>query len=372
MSARGLSAPVRIRSFVVAVVLATVVFTCGRTDLVSFELPIPTVDAGRDAGPMVDAGFEPFDAGVKPCLEGRFPLSPATPVVVLVLDKSGSMAERFGGPNTDTKWNALRDSLRTTLPAVNDTMELGLLLYPVSLNQSCSSFVRPNPEPARRQVPTIIQALDDAMPAGGTPTADAIQAAANSLLTRRTASSARALVLATDGVPNCNSVLNPRACVCSSTPPCSALACVDDERSVLRVANIADAGIPTYVIGIESSSAGSFEALDRMAVAGGRALPAMPGARRYYAATSSVELAQAFSSIRDQVARCTFLTSSVPNATGSIRVEANGVVVPFDPNGLMGWSWSDRPNGEVVFRGGACSQVMSGTQRLEAVVACGQ
>lgn len=172
----------RIRSLVVVVVLASAAFTCGRTEVVSYDFPTPTVDAGRDAGPMVDAGLAPFDAGTKPCLEGRFPLSPATPVVVLVLDKSGSMAERFGGPSTDTKWNALRDSLRQTLPAVNDTMELGLLLYPVSLNQSCSSFVRPNLDPALRQVPTIIQALDDALPAGGTPTADAIQTAANSLL----------------------------------------------------------------------------------------------------------------------------------------------------------------------------------------------
>ena len=362
----------RIRSLVVVVVLASAALTCGRTEVVSYDFPTPTVDAGRDAGTMADAGLVPFDAGTKPCLEGRFPLSPATPVVVLVLDKSGSMAERFGGPATDTKWNALRDSLRQTLPAVNDTMELGLLLYPVSLNQSCSSFVRPNLDPALRQVPTIIQALDDALPAGGTPTADAIQTAANSLLTRRTASSARALVLATDGVPNCNPVLNPRACTCSATPPCSALACVDDDRSILRVSNIADAGIPTYVIGIESNTGGSFEVLDRMAVAGGRALPAMPGERRYYAATNSTELAQAFSSIRDQVARCTFLTSSVPNATGSIRVEVDSVVVPFDPSGLTGWSWSDRANGEVVFRGPACAQVMSGVQRLEAIVACGQ
>lgn len=361
----------RIRSFVVAVVLATVVFTCGRTEVVTYDFPIPTVDAGRDAG-VLDAGLVPFDAGTKPCIEGRFPLAPATPVVVLVLDKSGSMAERFGGPTTDTKWNALRDSLRTTLPAVNETMQLGLLLYPVSINQSCSSFVRPNLDPALRQVPTIIQALDDALPAGGTPTADAIQAAANSLLDRRTASTARALVLATDGVPNCNSVLNPRTCVCSATPPCSALACVDDDRSVLRVSNIADAGIPTYVIGIESNTGSSFDSLDRMAVAGGRALPAAPGGRRYYAATNSAELAQAFSSIRDQVARCTFLTSSVPNATGSIRVEADERVVPFDPSGVMGWSWSDRPNGEVVFRGAACNQVMMGVQKLEAVVACGQ
>lgn len=357
---------------VVAVALAVGAFTCGRTDLVRYEfLPVP-VDAGRDAGPDagLDGGLDAgFDAGTKPCIEGRFTLSPAIPVVVLVLDKSGSMGAPFSGATT--KWEALRSSLRATLPAVDQSMQLGLLLYPVSEEQFCSSFVRPNPDPALGQVTAILTALENAMPAGGTPTADALEASVTSLLGRRTGSTARAVVLATDGEPNCNSNLDPRTCFCRM-PPCSSLECIDEDRSIARVANAADAGIPTYVIGIEGPGAIFGETLDAMAVAGGRPLPAMPGMKRYYAANSATELAQAFSTIRDQVARCTFLTSSVPNATGSIRVEADGVVVPFDPAGVAGWSWTDRPNGELVFRGASCTQVMGRMQRLEAVVACGQ
>jgi hypothetical protein len=354
--------------------------TCGRTELVRFEiLPMP-VDAGRDAGPDAgrdagadaghDAGFDAgvdagFDAGTKPCIEGRFTLAPATPVVVLVLDKSGSMNESI--PGALTKWDALRTSLRATLPAVDQSMELGLLLYPVSPEQACSAFVRPNPEPALGQVATILQTLDSTAPGGGTPTADALLAGFNSLQGRRTGSTARALVLATDGVPNCNFSLDPRACFCV-TPPCTAAECVDDDRSVDRVRAGADAGIPTYVIGIEAPGAVFTQALDRLAVAGGRALP---GTTKYYSATSAGELARAFSAIRDQVARCTFLTSSVPNAMGSIRVEVNGVVVPFDPTGQFGWNWTDRPNGELVFRGASCTQVMGQRLRLEALVGCG-
>lgn len=360
-------------AWLVAVVVA-VLSTCGRTDLVKYEvLPPAPVDAGRDAGvdggrdAGSDGGFDAgvVDAGTKPCLEGRFTLAPATPVVVLVLDKSGSMNEAL--PGAVSKWTALRTSLRATLPSVDRTMELGLLLYPVSPMQACSSFVRPNPEPALGQVATILMTLDGTTPAGGTPTADALQAAVNSLQGRRTGSTARALVLATDGVPNCNYALDPRTCFCVMAP-CTAAECVDDDRSVDRVSAAADAGIPTYVIGIEAPGAVFTQALDRMAVAGGRPLP---GAKRYYSATSATELSQAFSSIRDQVARCTFLTSSVPNATGSIRVEANGVVIPFDPSGQSGWSWTDRPNGELVFRGASCTQVMGQALRLEALVACG-
>lgn len=348
-----------------AAALLGAVVSCGRSDVLRFDPP--EVDAGFDAGPDggFDAGFDAgLDAGVdagKPCLEGRFTLTPAVPVVVLVLDSSGSMDEAFVGASS--KWDALVSSLRMTLPAVDRTMELGLLLFPVSRQQTCSSFVVPNPAPATGQVSTILSTLSRTMPAGGTPTADAIQAATASLLTRRTASAARALVLATDGVPNCNSSLTPATCLCLM-PPCSSLTCVDEDRSVLRVSNALDAGIPTYVIGIESPGQTFTGILDRLAVAGGR--PKSGGPERYYSASSAAELSQAFSTIRDQVGRCAYLTSSVPNATGSIRVEIDGQVVPLD-----GWAWTDRPNGELAFLGRTCDQAVA-ARRLEVVVACGQ
>lgn len=340
---------------------------CGRTALVRFEVfePLPDggVDGGRDAG--ADAGL-PFDAGVKPCVEGRFALTPAVPVVLLVIDKSGSMDQSFSG--IETKWEALGTALASALPAVDQTMELGLLFYPVGEDQTCSSFVSANPEPGLGRVATILQRLAEAEPAGGTPTADAVQAAENVLRTRRTASSARALVLATDGVPNCNAALDPRSCRCDSRR-CISVECVDDDRTVQRIASAADAGIPTYVVGIETLGASLTADLDRMAIAGARPLP--PGGKRYFSATSTTELAQAFTSIRDQVARCTFLTNSVPNATGSIRVELDGVVVPFDSSGQRGWNWNDRPNGELMFHGASCQQVMGMRRTLDAIVACG-
>lgn len=352
-----------------ALVLIVVTWVaCGRTEPVRYELLPGPMDAGRDAGP--DAGLDAgVDAGEKPCIDGRFPLNPATPVVVLALDKSGSMSQDFTG--AASKWEALRATLRTTLPSVDRTMELGLLLYPVSDEQACSSFSRPSPEPAVGQVSQILMTLDAIEPSGGTPTADAVFAATNSLLSRRTASTARAIVLATDGLPNCNGSNDPRTCRCP--PPmmaCRSIDCVDDDRTVSRITAAADAGIPTYVVGIETLGSTFETSLDRMAIAGGRPRP--PGGKRYYAASSGPELQQAFTTIRDQVARCTFLTASVPNATGSIRVESNGLVLPFDPSGMEGWNWTDRANGELVFRGMTCAQVMVGNPRLEAVVACGR
>jgi hypothetical protein len=172
-------------------------------------------------------------------------------------------------------------------------------------------------------------------------------------------------VLATDGVPNCNGFLRPQLCLCLM-PPCSAQECVDDERTVLRVREAFAAGVPTYVIGIESPNAAFTGVLDQLAEAGGRARTNAP--QKYYAAESAADLQTALTTIRDQVSRCTFLTSSVPNADGGIRVLYRGSEVPFDVN--QGWSWTDRANGELVFRGASCALVAGQAQALEVVVAC--
>jgi hypothetical protein len=372
--ARTLECASSVQRRIVLSVVAALAVACGRTDPLRFDpppFPPPPpgldveldagIDTGLDAGS--DAGLDAGLDGGKPCLDGRFSLTPAVPVVVLVLDRSGSMDDAF--PGATSKWDALVRSLSQSLPSVNQTMELGLLLYPVSRTQTCSASARANPEPALGTVPAILQALAMARPGGGTPTADAISGGVASLQGRRTASSARALVLATDGVPNCNSFLRPQLCLCLM-PPCTPQECVDDERTVRRVRDAFAAGIPTYVIGIESPNAAFTGVLDQLAEAGGRPRPNAP--QKYYAAESAADLQAALTTIRDQVGRCTFLTNSVPNADGGLRVLFRGTEVPLDVN--EGWSWTDRDNGELVFRGASCALVAGQAQALEVVVAC--
>jgi hypothetical protein len=270
------------------------------------------------------------------------------------------MEDPFQGATS--KWDALVRSLQQSLPSVDQTMELGLLLYPVSQSNACTAPTMAMPAPRLGNVSTILTTLGATAPGGGTPTANAILAGVASLQGRRTATSARALVLATDGVPNCNAQLAPRLCLCLM-PPCSAQECVDDQRSIERLRDALAAGIPTYVIGIESPNAVFTGVLDQMAEAGGR--PRVNAPRKYFAAENTQDLQTALTTIRDQVGRCTFLTSSVPNVDGGIRVLFRGGEVPFDPTGANGWSWTDRDNGELVFRGPACTQVMGQAQQLE-------
>ncbi len=371
----------RTRSSRTLIVAALLAWACGRTEVVRLDAePLPVPDAGRDAGGAdagpdagrdagIDAGVDagPVDGGDKPCIVGRFGLTPAVPVVGLVLDRSGSMGDPF--PDGVSKWDALRGALGATLPAVDQTMQLGLLLFPVSSTQECVPFASFNVPPATGQVQRILELLDAGSPVGGTPTAAAIDMAALHLRARRTASTAKALVLATDGAPICNGNLDPRTCTCLGQPPCRSVLCLDLDETSAAIARAADAGMPTYVIGLEATSEQLFvDALNAMALAGTRP---QAGAKRYYAATSRSELQRAFAAIRDQVSQCSYLTSSVPNAQGSIVVTRDGGRIPFDVTGDAGWRWTDRGNGELLIHGLDCTLANGRPGALEALVTCG-
>lgn len=327
---------------------------CGRTEVVRGEepLPPPVIDAGVDAGVRRDAGVDAgvrdagaVDAGFvpKPCIVGTFTLSAAEPVVMLVLDRSGSMDLVFSGT---TRWEALVDSLRATLPAVNQTMQVGGLAFPTNTSDDCVVPDQSGVWPARGNVPLLLATLDSIRPSGATPTADAIRVASQVLRGRRTGNAARAMVLATDGAPTC-------------TP--------DPLQDTLRgLRQAASEGIPTYVVGIADQPFFR-DALQQMAVAGSRP---RPGAQGFYSAQSSMELQLAFATIRDQVGRCSFLTNSVPNAGGSIVVTLDGVTLPLDPTGQRGWRWTDRDNGELALVGAACTTAIARPASVVVTVAC--
>lgn len=329
-------------------------FACGRTDVVTFDqLPV-SVDAGRDAGARdagldagVDAGFDAgIDAGFvpKPCIDGTFTLSPAEPVVMMVLDRSCSM-DTLISP-TQTRWEALVASLQATLPQVDQRMQLGGLAFPSSNADACVVPDVAGIWPARGNVPLLLANLSALTPSGPTPTQSALQVASQVLRGRRASNSARALVLATDGEPTCTSMP------------------LDDVLLELRHA--AADGIPTYVIGIADDPL-LRPSLQAMAVAGTRP---RAGGQAFYSAQSSAELQLAFRTVRDQVGACSFLTSSVPDADGGIRVTFEGVEVPVSTQAMPGWRWTDRDNGELTLVGAVCDRAIARPANLIVTVSC--
>ena len=310
------------------------------------------------------------DAGV-PCVPGVSSLTHAEPTVMFVLDRSGSMNTAMAnGRNSQSRWQALGSALGSALPSVDNAVAIGALFFPTAGagTQNCTVPSRADLTPAVGNVASLIRLMSGSATSGATPTATAIDTAAKLVLSLRTATAARALVLATDGAPNCNLSLNVGTCRCSVSTgrACpSTVECLDDTRAEQTIAKYQAAGVSTYVIGIQSQGDTQFaDVLNAMAVAGGR--PRSGAAESYYAASSETELSAALAAIRDQVGACTFLSSSVPDPNGAIVLNLDGVDVPAEA-----WMWGNVNNGELVLLGDACtSAAAERSPSLTATVQC--
>jgi hypothetical protein len=328
-------------------------------------------DVEMDASAVIDGSVDmtPDLTGVK-CMPGPIVFSRATPTVMLVLDRSGSMGEFFGV--NGNRWRSLTEGLAVALPSIDQTILLGALIFPApGGSQTCAVPTTANLTPAFGNVGPLINLMRASTPSGSTPTSDALTVAANQLFAVRAANGARALVLATDGAPGCNAALNPLLCVCASPTVqgrcTSALRCLDDVRTVATITGLAQKGLPTYVLGIQSSANAQFiQALNDMAVAGGR--PRSGNGDKFYAANSDAELQSALVSIRNQVGDCGFLLSGVP-PLGDVTVSLDGMVIPFDPNGKDGWTWVDQANGEIAIVGTSC-QIVNPNVKVDVQTVC--
>ncbi|MGC4093856.1 MAG: vWA domain-containing protein [Polyangiaceae bacterium] len=229
------------------------------------------------------------------CRSGTFPLERARPTLLFVIDRSRSMLDETADKRT--RWDVLNSALMSTLPPFDDTVAMGVMMFPLrgeNTSGSCMVAGAPDLMPGFHQASQVLKIVSSAYPAGLTPTSDAIGIAAQAMQSVRAATRARALVLATDGLPDCNPELNPATCQCSEPAVvcASATRCLDDARTMATLQNANAAGVPTYVIGIQDVDSNlNVAVLDAMADAGGR--PQLGLQHRYYAATSELELSSA-------------------------------------------------------------------------------
>lgn len=344
-----------------------------------------SIDASRDVQLVDDRSNVP-DVIEEPvgCVPGTFGLSPATSQLMFVLDRSRSMNYRLdrneeAPPGVMSRWTALRDALDLAITPFSSQIAMGARFYPMvnATGQSPGACQQDSTSvaiaPALNNAPTILSVFRDSQPIGGTPTAMALSLAAQQTSQRRAV--ARAIVVATDGAPNCNAALDPDNCVCTATTtaggrcgagtPDDGSNCLDDLQTVNVVKQIYDQRkIPVFVVGIGVTSDFA-STLDQMAVAGGRPRASSP---RYYRAETPAELSAAFTVVRDSVAKCSYVTPSAPNEPDLIDVSINGRLVSRDPTHLDGWDWIDREYGQLQLFGSACAAATS--VNVDATVVC--
>jgi len=165
-------------------------------------------------------------------------------------------------------------------------------------------------------------------------------------------------LLATDGEPNCaGGVVNAN----------------DDTGAQSAVTAAMNAGLPTFVVGIATTSdRGATNALNALAVAGGE--PQMNAATQYYAVTDTNSLLTALANILKAATPCTIPLTGVNGSLDKVAVtakDAQGNTVQIMEDPTNGWSYADPSMTAIVLNGTACTNLQSGSYtNFQFVYAC--
>lgn len=315
------------------------------------------------------------------------------PILYFVLDRSGSMGEAIEGTSL-TKYAAAQTAVGEVLESIGHRVRYGAVVYPATAEDSSCQAGRqvfpptlgdaPSSVPAGARGPVLrafLNRIGAFQPGGATPTAATLESVLPSIAG---AADRIAVVLVTDGAPNCNGDLGcpSSTCIpdieganflgwpCGTAQSCCDPAvlgpgaggnCIDGEATLAAVQRLAEAGIDTYVVGMPGSEAYA-NLLDRLAEAGGRARPTLPA---YYAVSDAAALGDALLEIGTGLAiQCEIELESTPPDPELVNLYFDGEVVALDPEN--GWDFGS-PSALSV-RGEACEMLRSGSIREVQIV----
>jgi hypothetical protein len=347
-------------------------------------------NAGSDAGIPIDV---PDVTCGEFCGETFLREVKDPPNLYFVVDRSGSMGELVERTSR-TKFQIARRVISEVLSKIGHRVRYGGAVFPsFEAPQECrpgTEFFEPKlgTLPAcetdeNEQLTDFVRRLGAFVPEGGTPIAITLEA----LLPRLEQLEGRtAVVLVTDGAPNCNLDAACDAAGCGLNVEGASIAgvtcnddynccdprltgfgangyCVDSEGSEEAVLALAAAGIETYVVGLPGAEPYS-DVLSRLAEAGGQP---REGTLPYFATTDEAELREALYAIGTGVAiRCAIDLETPPEDPALVNVYFDGELLPADQED--GWSWDGDLRIEV--HGEACADLRSG-EVLDARVVFG-
>jgi hypothetical protein len=279
--------------------------------------------------------------------------TPAQPDVLILLDRSASMKWSLTSdtyctadePDCSSRSEAMVSALDAILTD-NPKINWGLELFPNPDDSSnCSVSSTPQVGISSTSASAIQSQLAAFTTSLTTPTAATIDAA-TAYLKKLKDGKSKAILLATDGLPNCPSGQNWYT---------------EDMAGATDAATSAKkAGFPLYVIGIGPSVSN----LNGLAEAGGTG--------SYYPVTSTTALSNALKSIAAAVSlTCTFKASKTPPDTELTTVYVDQeLVVKNDSNG---WKFdpTDSTYSTIVLTGSYCQKLLAGaTSQVQIVSGC--
>jgi hypothetical protein len=310
---------------------------------------------------------------VETCETVRASESDVTPHALVILDRSGSMngvAPEF----LDTRWNAVVSAVNTMTAAHQGELGFGLMLFPSPRSADFCAAGEVIVAPGLNTAGNIAGALTFTSPGGATPTAATLRAARD-FFANSNGDVPAAVILATDGGPNCNAFLDVETCRCVVPGACDLAnpapadeICLDDVATIEAADALHQAGVSTYVIGIPGSEEFG-GVLDQVAIAGGTARSLDAGPQRFYPATDAASLASALDAVRVRVEKCQRVVRvdvglDVAEAE-SVSVALDGALLTRDETRLEGWDVTSANKIELF--GAACDRAVDGAEVEVAV-----
>jgi hypothetical protein len=308
---------------------------------------MPTGIAGSDDS----APDQPMDCGGTE-LEPTVVMSVVRGNVLVVFDQSLSMNERWNGGGS--KWSVATKAVSDALTPLQGQINAGSLFFPNGGGfdgcgvQAIDSGKQIGFQPGEQFVSAWSAYLGNNDPGGFTPTGTAVELA-DSALHDATLSGTTAVVIITDGDPNCGT---------------------NDSQVNQYAAGWLVKGIKTYVIGLPGADAGA-NRLDALAAAG--------GTQNYLVPTDSAGLQTALATIVGSSVSSTIDTCRIdlpyrpPNLDDvTLVVVQEGVKqsVARDLGSSGGWTL-DADSLEITMNGALCEQAKLGTySKISVVFGC--
>lgn len=313
--------------------------------------------------------------------EYEFELEAKTPSVMLVLDKSRSMSNYWdhdGDANTSmiSRWHSLVNVTEFVTDTFGDHIDFGAQLFPSAdawldepiNDMSCKVLGEPEVAVGPGTGPAILAAIPDAGDfsiAGGTPASAGVDSAVTHLQSLDT-DAPKAVILLTDGAPNCNPEVSADQTLF-----------VYDDRLPGKVGEAFDVdGIPTYVVGINILDADDLtkpavnpiEAISDAAIAGGAA---REGDAPFYNTFNEIELEDALWEVANRI-ECTVNLTETPDFPDQVMVNVGGSNYSQvgDCETDDGWTYVDpQTNDAVVLCGQACDDLQD-TGKVDVTFGC--
>lgn len=302
-------------------------------------------------------------------------VSPTSKLVdfMLVVDRSSSMAEVFA-PGEPSRFDVVDEALSELVLGAEDRVHFGLALFPSDEGGCVPGGVVVEPWQGSR--PEVLDALNPGLfgPLGSSPVA-ATLGFVRRWADEREGDRRLAVLLATDGAPNCNAQLLANSCECGADDPdfCADVgglsgnqACLDRDATLSETRRLlADHDAPTFVVGLPGAARfASF--LDEVAVAGGTAVTG----RGHYPVDQVDALHLALADIEERLGACQLRADTIPfdiDAAAELEVRLGDEPLPRDDGHTDGWDTG--PGSQLLLFGPTCERWLGSAQAI-TVSAC--